>query len=163
MSGIPAKLAHDCLTSTPIEKDIATDYVDQLKEYFEFQSTLAYLKDPPDSYKMPSVDIMKSLDDIKKDVKDGTLDNQYDFDAAILKLTYDSHDGHMVLFSGTIGAFIFELPISLVSVSKDGKKLPEIYVLGMLIFSNLVTIYVCMKSDFLTALQTMSFFQSLRM
>lgn len=134
LSGIPAKLAHQCLTSTPIEKDVATGYVDQLKEYFEFQSTLAYLKDPPSSYKMPSVDIMGTLDDIKDKVKDGTLDNQYDFDAAILKLTYSSHDGHMNIYGGTIGAFTFELPISLVSVSEDGKKLPEIYVLGMLIF-----------------------------
>lgn len=86
---------------------------------------------------MPSVDVMKTLDDIKEKIKDGTFDNQYDVDAAILKLTYSVHDGHMVLFGGTIGGFIFELPISLVSVSEDGKKLPEVYVLGMSIFSNL--------------------------
>ncbi|KAK2765932.1 hypothetical protein FQN54_007447 [Arachnomyces sp. PD_36] len=129
LSGIPAKLAHDCLTSTPLEKELAAGFVDQIKEYFEFQSTLAYLKDPPSDYKMPSIDVMGTLDDIKEQVLDGTLTNQHDFDAALLKLTYGVHDGHMVLFVGTIGAFIFQLPVSLVSVSEDGKKLPEIFIL----------------------------------
>lgn len=138
LSGIPAKLAHDCLTATPLEKNLATSFVEQLKEYFEFQTTLAYLKDPPDSYKMPAIDLMGFLDDIKDQVKNGTLTSQYDLDAALLKLTYDAHDGHLVLYVGTIGAFIFELPISLVSVSEDGKKLPEIYVLGMLSFNSIL-------------------------
>jgi hypothetical protein len=131
LTGIPAKLAHDCLTATPLDKDLATGFIDQMKEYLQLQTTLAYLKDPPSDYKMPALDIMSTLDDIKDQVTDGTLKSQYDLDAALLKLTYDAHDGHLVLYVGTIGAFIFELPISLVSVSEDGKKLPEIFVLGM--------------------------------
>jgi hypothetical protein len=38
------ELGIQCLQSSAIDKDLASNYAEELKKYYEFQSTLAYLK-----------------------------------------------------------------------------------------------------------------------
>ena len=97
----------------------------------EFQSTLAYLKNPPEGYGDESVDIQKGLDDIATKVSNGDYDNEYDFEFDIAKLMVKAHDGHLT-FSGmtqTGGAFTWRRSreIVLISASEDGKSEPKIW------------------------------------
>lgn len=41
---IAPSIANACLLSSGIDKDLAIDFIVELKKYLEFQTTLAYLK-----------------------------------------------------------------------------------------------------------------------
>jgi hypothetical protein len=101
-----------------------------LKKMLEFQSTLAYLKDPPKGYSNEGVDLMAGLDDINNKVQDGTYDNEYDFENDIASLLVKAHDGHLS-FSGMAygGTFRWRRSrqIALISASSDGKEAPKIW------------------------------------
>lgn len=57
----PADTALACLKSVPLDKDGNALQLAGLKNFFRFQSTLAYLKDPPAGYLYPPVDLMLAL------------------------------------------------------------------------------------------------------
>ncbi|GKT41583.1 peptidase S41 family protein ustP [Colletotrichum spaethianum] len=93
----------------------------------QFQSTLAYLKNPPEGYQQPAFDLMKGLDDLKLNVTSRVYKNQYDFEADLQHLVYSMHDAHVDLSSGILSAFSFSSPLSLVTASIDGKEVPKVY------------------------------------
>jgi len=125
-----AKDAYDCLTSVPINATVSLQFIQYYKDTLQFQSTLAYLKNPPPSYQQPAVDILGGLDSIAVDVKAGKCTNEYDFEAAVQNLLYSAHDAHVVLYAGALTAFTFGSPLRIVSVSTDGISLPKIYITG---------------------------------
>ena len=96
----------------------------------EFQSTLAYIKDPPKGYANEGVDIMSGLNDIGKKVSDGDYKNEYDFESDVANLLNSAHDGHLS-FNGMAysGAFLWRRNnnIALISASKDGSEMPKIW------------------------------------
>lgn len=96
----------------------------------EFQSTLAYLKDPPAGWPNEPVDIIAGLDDIASKVNDGTYTNEYDFETDIAALFIKAHDGHLN-FNGNAygGAFRWRrnLNIALISASRDGSAAPQVW------------------------------------
>lgn len=96
----------------------------------EFQSTLTYLKDPPKGWPNDPVDIMAGLDDIASKVNGGTYTNEYDFENDIAALFIKAHDGHLN-FNGMAygGAFRWRrnLNIALISASRDGSSVPEVW------------------------------------
>jgi hypothetical protein len=96
----------------------------------EFQSTLAYLKNPPKGWPNEPVDILAGLDDIASKVNGGTYTNEYDFENDIAALFIKAHDGHLN-FNGMAygGAFRWRrnLNIALISASKDGSAVPEVW------------------------------------
>jgi hypothetical protein len=99
----------------------------------EFQSTLAYIKDPPQGYANEGVDLMGGLDDIAKKVSDGHYDNEYDFESDIANLLNRGHDGHLSFNGMTYsGVFLWRrnTNIALISASKDGSEIPKIWALG---------------------------------
>lgn len=51
--------------------DTQTAYIDYVIAFVQFQSTLSYLKDPPASYRLPAVDMMKELSTIKHGIVSG--------------------------------------------------------------------------------------------
>lgn len=114
----------------PFNATVATQFVQYYKDTLQFQSTLAYLKNPPPSYQQPAVDLLAGLDRIDNDIKSGTYLNEYDFEADLQRLIYSAHDAHLVLFAGALAVFTFGSPLRIVSVSEDGIALPKVYVTG---------------------------------
>lgn len=93
----------------------------------QFQSTLAYVKSPPEGYQQPAFDFMKGLENLKQNVTAGIYKNQYDFEADLQFLVYSVHDAHVDLSAGILSAFSFSSPYSLVTASVDGKETPKVY------------------------------------
>lgn len=96
----------------------------------EFQSTLAYLKDPPTGWPNEPVDLIAGLNDIGSKVNDGTYTNEYDFENDIAALFIKAHDGHLA-FNGMAygGAFRWRrnVNIALISASRNGSELPKVW------------------------------------
>ncbi|RYP40955.1 hypothetical protein DL769_011680 [Monosporascus sp. CRB-8-3] len=126
---VPASLAFECLQSVPNKPEPAAQLVTSLKAYVEWQSTLAWLKDPPPSYMSPPVDIQARLDNISTTVLEGEYASEYEFQLAIFQTVVSAHDGHFSYRPDVFKAFSFRngLAADLISVSKDGKELPKLY------------------------------------
>jgi hypothetical protein len=96
----------------------------------QFQSTLSYIKNPPEGYSNEGVDLEGGLDDINHNVKDGKYDNEYDFENDIAALLVKAHDGHLS-FSGMAyyGTFRWRRNrrVALISASSDGKEAPKVW------------------------------------
>ncbi|OJD31513.1 peptidase s41 family protein [Diplodia corticola] len=129
---VPAALAYDCLMSAPLNKPAAIELLDSMKPYLDWQSTQAYLKNPPAEYAekvQPSVDLMQGLDDLAADVNADKFVGEYEFGWALYNLILSAHDGHLVYVPDSVGAIVtWGRPISLVSISEDGQKLPVPFV-----------------------------------
>ncbi|KAH7396187.1 peptidase S41 family protein-like protein [Pyrenochaeta sp. MPI-SDFR-AT-0127] len=127
---VQAELAIACLKSLPIKAQDASSTIDSIKQMVEFQSTLVYLKDPPEGWPNEAVDLMGGLDDIKSRVDRGAYTNQYDFETDIASLFIKAHDGHLN-FNGNAyaGAFRWRRSsrIALLSASKDGSEVPKVW------------------------------------
>jgi hypothetical protein len=130
---VPAELALACLKSVPISTTDAGTTITALKKMVEFQSTISYLKDPPQGWPNEKVDIIAGLNDIGTKVSSGGYTNEYDFENDIAALFVKVHDGHLN-FNGMAfaGAFRWrrDKQIALISASKDGSELPKIWALG---------------------------------
>lgn len=117
----------------PIDNDAATVTLKNLKNMIEWQSTLAYLKDPPKGYGDEAVDLQKGLDDIATKVSNKGYDNEYDFENDIATLLVKAHDGHLT-FAGMAYSGVFtwrrDREIALISGSEDGKADPKIWGIG---------------------------------
>lgn len=128
---VPAKLAYDCITSVPLNKTAALALIDTARPYFEWQSTLAYLKDPPAEYVAKiqnGVDVFGELASIEAKVSNGSYTNEYEFGFAFYELLQSTHDGHFVYVPDSVGEiFNFGRTLPLVSVSDDGVSLPKVY------------------------------------
>ena len=94
-----------------------------------WQATLAWLKNPPQSYTLPPVDVQGSLDKISSTAAAGGFANEYDFQLAIVKAISAAHDGHFQYLPDIFKAFRFQndLVADLVSVSANGTALPKLY------------------------------------
>lgn len=126
----PADVAFACQLSAPFNQNLSVALIDYIVPYINFQSDLAYLKNPPSTYLMPAVDILGGLQDIRQNASAGTYTSQYAFDAAITDLVAKAHSGHFVYTSGLVSAFEYQNDVALISVSEDGLALPEVYVAG---------------------------------
>jgi hypothetical protein len=76
---------------------VATRFLRYWNETIQFQSTLSYLKSPPQGYQQPAVDVLKELASIQNRINSGFYSNQYAFEADFQLLTYALHDGHVAL------------------------------------------------------------------
>lgn len=120
--------AYDCLITAPFNATVASGLVSYYKDLLQFQSTLAYLKDPPPSYQQPSIDVLASLDALEAQVQAGTFKTEYDFEVALQTVIYAIHDAHVSLSAGLLSIFTFGSPLRIVSVSSNGIELPKIYI-----------------------------------
>ena len=131
-----AQLAQDCLDTVPVVTDDATRLIDGIAPFLQFQSTLAYLKNPPKTYQLPAVDILGALDKIRQNVTNGVYKSEHSLQTDIFDLLLSAHDGHLNWQGDLIGAaFVFRYPWKLVSVSEDGKKTPLVYTACMSTFT----------------------------
>lgn len=126
-------MAFDCLQSVPNKPDPAVAMIKSLKAFVQWQSTLAFLKDPPPSYMLPATDIEGGLSNISSTAAAGGFKSEYDFQLSVVKLITSAHDGHFAYRPDVFKAFGFRnnMASDIVSVSKDGKAVPKLYHLGM--------------------------------
>ncbi|KAL1601612.1 hypothetical protein SLS60_006527 [Paraconiothyrium brasiliense] len=130
-TGVPADIAYECLYSMPLNVTSAKAILFELPLYFNWQSTLDVLREPPAEYVekvQPPVDLLAGLDDISARVDDGSITSEYGFGWELYKLVGAAHDGHFAYILDVIGQiFTFSRPLPLVSVSEDGSKLPAVF------------------------------------
>ncbi|KKF94844.1 Peptidase family S41 [Ceratocystis platani] len=126
---VPASLAAYCLKSTPNRPDPAVKLVKSLSAYIDYQSSLPWLKNPPDSYKMAPVDLAGEIAGLEGRVTAGEFASEYDFQLEIIKIMTKARDGHLAFRGDIFRVFSFRnnLVEDLVSVSSDGRSLPKIY------------------------------------
>lgn len=94
---VDADEAYKCLTSIPLNQDISVKTIDQLKKVLAFQSSLAYSKNPPKQAKVDiePVDVLATLDEIRKDVKSKLYKNNYQFDFAVREALRRTREAHL--------------------------------------------------------------------
>ncbi|KAF1828840.1 hypothetical protein BDW02DRAFT_593007 [Decorospora gaudefroyi] len=127
---VPAELGVQCLRSVPLDKDGNVQLIDDIKLFVKWQSNVAYIKDPPQGYTEEPVDIMGELDSMQKQVAAGGFNTEYDFQLQMLDLFNRAYDNHFAYQPDILAsAMQFQRPpgSELVSVSSDGKALPEVY------------------------------------
>ncbi|KAI1388675.1 uncharacterized protein F4822DRAFT_253115 [Hypoxylon trugodes] len=126
---VPGSLAYDCLRSVPNRPGPAQKLIQSLKSFVQWQTTLAWLKNPPDSYTLPAIDIQASLDNISSTASIGGFTSEYDFQLAILETIAAAHDGHFSYYGDVFKAFYFsnDLAADIVSVSSNGTSPPKLY------------------------------------
>lgn len=126
---VDAEIAYACLQSVPINQQAANMTIDAVIRMVEFQSTLSFLKNPPDGYANDPVDLIAGLNDIWKKVLDGDYSKEYDFEGDISNLLDKAYDGHLG-FEGYAwsGAFTWRRSraITLGLASTDGNT-PKVY------------------------------------
>jgi hypothetical protein len=76
-STFEASLVYECLTSVPFNAAVATRFLQYYNDTIQFQSTLAYLKNPPASYQQPAVDFVGGLNQLQQQINSGSFANQY--------------------------------------------------------------------------------------
>ncbi|KAE8826165.1 hypothetical protein PTNB85_09110 [Pyrenophora teres f. teres] len=124
-----------CLNSVPFNSAVAARFVKYWNETIQFQSTLAYLKNPPEGYQQPAVDVTAEVQRIQQKVDANLYVNQYEFEAEIQLLVYAMRDSHVSLNAGILSAFTFASPVEIASVSVDGKQEPRVYITDDIITS----------------------------
>lgn len=88
---VPAALAYECINSVPINTTAALDLINAIRPYWEWQSTLAYLKDPPQEYidkVQDPVDVFAELDALEQKVSDGTITKEYDVGCELTRTSF---------------------------------------------------------------------------
>jgi hypothetical protein len=120
-----------CLQEVPLNVNRSSAFVDYIRPYIQFQSTLGFLKDPPKGYPLPGVDVLGGMDTIKKNVQTGVYKTQWAFEKDMFSIVNVlPHDFHFNLRMPLIDVFRFRTFTPLVSLSEDGSKLPGVYMKG---------------------------------
>lgn len=124
-------LAFACLKSIPLNKTAATAHLEWLRPFFEWQSTLDYLKDPPRGYLSEAVDLVGALDEMAQKLETSAYSNHFEWMSDILVLgRYRARDGHFHFTPVLLDLFTFEFGAKFVSVSKDGLSPPQVFLRG---------------------------------
>ncbi|KAI4762185.1 hypothetical protein E4T52_05626 [Aureobasidium sp. EXF-3400] len=122
---VPAKLAYECLNSIPFNQTAAAALLESMRPYLEWQSTTSYVKDPPEK---PPYDFWSAFEAVEANVAHGAYDSEYDFGWDLYQATQQAHDEHFVYIPDVLlKLFSFGRKTPLVSVSKDGKASPKVY------------------------------------
>ncbi|KAF1982191.1 hypothetical protein K402DRAFT_363373 [Aulographum hederae CBS 113979] len=122
-----AELAFKCLSSVPLDKAGNLVLIDEIRAFVEFQSTLAYIKDPPPLLEREPVDILAELKRIKDWIRNGVFLDEWSFQTALQSILNKAHDGHLAFLPDIADVFVFRRNVTLLSVSLDGFELPRIY------------------------------------
>ncbi|PSK55276.1 hypothetical protein B9Z65_2665 [Elsinoe australis] len=116
-----------CLQSVPFNAAVANRYLRYINTTVQYQSSLSLLKDPPDEYQQPGVDIQASFEQIEAQISQGYYQNQFAFESDLQRVLYDANDAHLAVFGGIFNVFTFGNERSLISVSPDGIQPPRVY------------------------------------
>lgn len=126
--------AFACLRSVPLQRDSALQHINFLRPLFEWQSSVDYLRDPPQGFLSEAVDLPGGLDHIaaklNRDTRGGYA-NEFEFLADLRTLTsVRPRDFHFAYSTLLLDLFDFPMSAQFVSISDDGLTLPHIYLYG---------------------------------
>ncbi|KAF7196077.1 Peptidase S41 family protein ustP [Pseudocercospora fuligena] len=131
---VPAELAYECITSVKFNQSAAVALLDSLRPYLEWQSTIQWVKDPPEEYAkkvQEPYDFWSEFNRIYAKAKGksySTYANEHEFGFELYRAFQKSHDGHFYILPDSVGyVFSFFRTTPLVSVSEDGDMVPQIY------------------------------------
>jgi len=124
---IRPSVALACLESVPVDVERDVALMEFLLPYLPFQSTVGYLKKPPQGYLLPAVDIIGGSLAIREKLRKGGYKNQFEFVLDIQRMIAATGDGHVAYTPALLGAFQFTRSLNITSVSSDGLELPKIY------------------------------------
>lgn len=117
--------------SAPLIKPDALRLVDVVLALLEWQSTLAYLKDPPPGYLLSATDLMSDARTLRLAVENDTFTSELAFEKNLTDLLSSSHDGHLHTSLEAMAVFGYMRTIDgIVSVSLDGRSTPDIFAYG---------------------------------
>ncbi|KAF6807039.1 peptidase s41 family protein [Colletotrichum sojae] len=125
---VDAKLAYECINSAPLNKPAALKFIDEMKPYLEWQSDLAFLKNPPADYFFPPHDVFAALDKVRAGIEADEYPNEYSWQQDMfINVFGPGHDGHLYVYSDLLtNAMEWARPFALVSISEDGVSTPVI-------------------------------------
>ncbi|KAF3931283.1 hypothetical protein ABW19_dt0204900 [Dactylella cylindrospora] len=126
----PAALASECLYSIPINQENALEQLAGIQRYLQFQSTLEYIKNPPSediSQSPQGIDIVAGIHELAYQVRTNVITQEYDFELKLYTLFAGANDGHLTALLGALLPIRFSAPLIIVSVSRDGIALPEVF------------------------------------
>ena len=78
---VAAELAYECITSVPLNTSAALNLTRTLRPYWLWQSTIAYLKNPPAEYVekiQEPIDVWGLLDEIDSNLTSGVWTQEYE-------------------------------------------------------------------------------------
>lgn len=130
----------------PFHPELATKFLDEYAKYLQFHTTIDALKgkslfgvskeqrlgsltlpEPPSSYISTSVDLLQGIERIRSKATKNLYSSQYHFDYDLRYLVSRANDGHLGLELCSLSVMHFEHGVPLVSLSRDGLELPQIY------------------------------------
>ncbi|KAF1968020.1 hypothetical protein BU23DRAFT_558868 [Bimuria novae-zelandiae CBS 107.79] len=117
----------ECLSNVPFIPDVASRFINYYNETLQFHSTLAFLRDPPEGYQQPPVDVVFEFGLLQRNIAAGIYTTQYAFEADLQLLINRIHDSHVYLSAGLLAPFTFISPFYLVSASRAGQEAPGVY------------------------------------
>lgn len=96
---------------------------------YSCEEALDSLKNPPSDWPYPPHDVRGELEKVKSKVKNQEYANEYDFEVDLFEKVFaPAHSGHFIFYPDLlVNPWYWSRTVSLVSVSKDGSELPEIY------------------------------------
>ncbi|KAF1346605.1 hypothetical protein BDV97DRAFT_400517 [Delphinella strobiligena] len=129
---IPAQVAYDCLHEIPFNSSAAVALIDSIRPYLNWQTTISYLKSPPEEYAekiQPPYDFEAILETIYSNATAGSYASEYDFGWDLYKSFQNAHDNHFSFLPDSVAdVFTFGRTTPLVSLSVDGESIPQPYV-----------------------------------
>jgi hypothetical protein len=129
---VPAKVAYDCLQSVPLDRDGNIKQIEEFKLFLQFHSTTSWLKKGVQGQIEP-LDIYGRLDEIaaKLTKRQGGYQSEYEYQLEISALFVGGQDFHLRWSSDIQEVLTFSRKAGLlVSISKDGVSLPQVYLAG---------------------------------
>ncbi|KAF7891095.1 uncharacterized protein EAF02_001420 [Botrytis sinoallii] len=122
--------ALECLKSVSLNVNRSISFIGFIEPDLQFQSTLSYLKNPPQGWLFPGFDVLGGLTEMKALLFSGEHKAQWDFERDIWSLVNIlPHDFHFNLLLPLISS-VFKFAVwggSLVSVSSHELSLPKVF------------------------------------
>ncbi|KAJ0122538.1 peptidase S41 family protein [Diaporthe amygdali] len=115
--------------TVPIDRAVATRFIQYWNDTMQFQSTLDYLKEPPTHCQQLAVDLIAGLNEIYAAIDNNWFANEYQFEATIQNVICSGNDSYISLFGSLVSSFSFGTPHRLTSLSIDGIQLLKVYLI----------------------------------
>ncbi|OAQ72032.1 peptidase s41 family protein [Pochonia chlamydosporia 170] len=121
-------VASACRKSVPLQSERNLALLEFLQPYVEYHSTIELLKSPPPEYLTPGVDIIGGMDAMRQKLRNKGYQSQVDVMTDLHSLFVAANDDHFGYTPGIFAPFRqFREGLDVVSISSDGRALPEIF------------------------------------